>query len=61
MTFYFQCPEEDFFSLHIRIVGDWTGENIFFLIRMSRRSLADGIVLVTATLCYTDVNFEMQF
>eukprot|EP00794_Sanderia_malayensis_P000504 gene504-1151_t len=20
------CPEEDFFSLHIRIVGDWTGE-----------------------------------
>ena len=22
---YIQCLEEDFFSVHIRIVGDWTG------------------------------------
>ena len=25
----FQAPEDDFFSVHIRIAGDWTGEAMF--------------------------------
>lgn len=30
MKHFFQAPEDDFFSVHIRIAGDWTGETMFF-------------------------------